>query len=170
MSAALTPDWVRMMAGYNAWQNGAVAEAAAGLDDRALAADRGAFFGSILGTLSHLLWADRIWLARLADAPPPDCPGADSPRYVTTIEDWAARRRDADAELVAWADAMTELPAEVRWHSGILGREVARPGALVVTHVFNHQTHHRGQVHAMLTAAGARPDDTDLIFMPAAPA
>jgi uncharacterized damage-inducible protein DinB len=48
----------------------------------------------------------------------------------------------------------------------VLKGEVRRPRALLIAHMFNHQTHHRGQVHAMLTAAGARPADTDLFMMP----
>ena len=59
-----------------------------------------------------------------------------------------------------------ELAGELHWYSHAMGREMAKPYGLCVMHLFNHQTHHRGQVHAMLTAAGARPDDTDLPFMP----
>jgi uncharacterized damage-inducible protein DinB len=155
-----------MMARYNAWQNGCVIDAVGTLDADALEADRGAYFGSILGTLSHLLWGDRIWLSRLAGAAPPVGGIADSTAFVADAGEWALRRREADAEITAWADAIDTPPETVRWHSGVLGREVERPWGLVVTHMFNHQTHHRGQVHAMLTAAGARTGDTDLFLMP----
>jgi uncharacterized damage-inducible protein DinB len=56
---------------------------------------------------------------------------------------------------------------DLGWFSGAMGREVTKPKALLVLHMFNHQTHHRGQIHAMLTTAGARPGDTDIPFMPA---
>jgi uncharacterized damage-inducible protein DinB len=155
-----------MMARYNAWQNGWLIDAVAAMDDDALRAERGAFFGSILGTLSHLLWGDLVWMSRLAGGPPPGGSIRETATFVRDAPRWAERRRAADAGLSAWADGLGAPPAVVRWHSGVLGREVERPWGLVVTHVFNHQTHHRGQVHAMLTAAGARTEDTDLIFMP----
>ncbi|MEZ5861079.1 MAG: DinB family protein [Geminicoccaceae bacterium] len=73
--------------------------------------------------------------------------------------------------LLEWARGLDPgwLAGELSWHSGAIGREVTRPRALLVAHLFNHQTHHRGQVHAMLTAAGAKTGPTDLPFMPAEP-
>ena len=165
----ITPAHVRTMAAYNAWQNGSIYAAAEGLDAAARQADRGAFFGSIEATLTHLLWADRMWLHRLAGDPPPAARAI--PESVREVEGWAAlatARRAMDARLTEWAAALTAeaLGGTLSWYSGALGREVTKPVWLLVTHVFNHQTHHRGQVHAMLTAAGARPADTDLPFMP----
>ncbi|HAR51365.1 MAG TPA: damage-inducible protein DinB, partial [Roseovarius nubinhibens] len=61
---------------------------------------------------------------------------------------------------------VAELASDLAWYSGTLGRDVTRALGLCVAHFFNHQTHHRGQIHAMLTAAGARPGDTDLFVMP----
>ena len=92
----------------------------------------------------------------------------DSPRM---IDDWASykdRRQAADGDIIAWADRATEadLDGDLHWFSPMLGREVGRPKWLLITHFFNHQTHHRGQVHAMLTAAGATTGPTDLGFMP----
>jgi uncharacterized damage-inducible protein DinB len=164
----ITPAYAQTMARYNAWQNRSHMAAADTLDDAARRADRGAFFGSITATLSHLLWGDSIWLARFgAGDPPPGTPRDSAALY----DDWAtykATRTATDAHLIAWADALTpaDLAGDLGWYSGVLGREVSKPRAVIITHIFNHQTHHRGQVHAMLTAAGARPDDTDLIFMP----
>jgi uncharacterized damage-inducible protein DinB len=163
----ITPSYCQMMARYNAWQNQSLFHAAAGLTDTAREADRGAFFGSIRATLSHLMWADLIWIARFEGAEGPGGTITASPdRY-----DWpslCAERPKLDARIAAWAWMVTpeELAGEIRWHSFALGRDLAKPTAVCVAHLFNHQTHHRGQVHAMLTAAGARPDDTDLPFMP----
>ena len=69
-----------------------------------------------------------------------------------------------------WAHGLDDvaLAGDLTWYSGAAGREVSRPMAMLVTHFFNHGTHHRGQVHAMLTAAGMRTDDTDLFMMPGA--
>ena len=77
------------------------------------------------------------------------------------------KRREADDRILDWAARVSEadLSGEISWFSGAVNREVCKPRALLITHMFNHQTHHRGQVHAMLTAAGAKPDDTDLPFM-----
>jgi uncharacterized damage-inducible protein DinB len=85
-------------------------------------------------------------------------------------EDWAALKKERaalDEGVIAFADAIDEswLLGELRWRSGAINADLAKPRWLIVVHMFNHQTHHRGQVHAMLTAAGAKPDDTDLPFM-----
>lgn len=164
----VTPDWVRLMARYNAWQNGGHLRLVPTLPPEELARDRGAFFGSILGTLSHLLWADRIWLHRLARLPRPEGTLAGSAGLWADAAAWAEGRARTDADLSAWAGGLApgDLDGDLTWASGATGREMAKPRGLVVTHLFNHQTHHRGQVHAMLTAAGLRPDATDLAFMP----
>ena len=164
----VTPDWVRLMARYNAWQNGVHLVLVPALSEAELIRDRGAFWGSILGTLSHLLWGDRIWLHRLAGLPRPEATLAESARLVTDASTWAEARRRTDEDLSAWAGRLTssDLEGDLSWNSPAAGRMVSRPRAVLVTHLFNHGTHHRGQVHAMLTAAGLRPGDTDLPFRP----
>jgi uncharacterized damage-inducible protein DinB len=76
-------------------------------------------------------------------------------------------REETDAGIARWADRMdgTFLAGDLAWHSTAMGRDMTRPMAVIVTHMFNHQTHHRGQAHAMLTAAGAATGDTDLPFV-----
>ena len=86
------------------------------------------------------------------------------------IDDFAElreRRVAADAEIDAWAVEVTDewLAGELVWTSAVLQREVRGPRALLVAGLFNHQTHHRGQAHAMLTAAGVDTGDTDLPFI-----
>jgi uncharacterized damage-inducible protein DinB len=75
-----------------------------------------------------------------------------------------ARRASADAKIEAWAGSLTpeRLAGPLTWYSGIIGREVSMPYWITVGHFFNHQTHHRGQAHALLTRAGATTGDTDL--------
>ena len=165
----ITPDYCRLMARYNAWQNLSLYNAARGLSDADRQRDRGAFFGSIEGTLCHLLWADLIWMSRLDGGvgPKPVPFGPETARAY----DWSemlALRPQVDARIASWAWMVTEaeLAGDLTWHSAVMQRDLSKPMALCVMHVFNHQTHHRGQVHAMLTAAGARPDDTDIPFMP----
>ena len=78
------------------------------------------------------------------------------------------RRIAADKDIIGWATDLTQedLAGTLTWYSGAAGRDETRPLAMLITHFLNHQTHHRGQVHCLLTAAGARPDDTDLFLMP----
>ena len=164
----ITASGCRTMARYNAWQNESLYGAAGTLDDAARRAQRGAFFGSIHATLSHLVWADRMWLSRFGRG---EAPGGGIAGSVALFADWpslGAARRAMDAEILVWADALSEadLEGDLSWFSGATGREMVRPRALCVLHLFNHQTHHRGQVHAMLTAAGAVPGPTDLAFAP----
>lgn len=163
----ITPDWVRMMARYNAWQNQSMGRAMSGLSLAALIEDRGAFFGSILATAGHLAWADAVWLHRLKGDPAPEYAPGDVLTRFPTFAAWMAERQRLDARLTLWAANMrqVELTGTTSWFSGILDREVSQPVAQIVTHIFNHQTHHRGQVHAMLTAAGVKTEDTDLLFM-----
>ena len=162
--------YLRTMADYTRWQNDSIYGAADGLSDAQRREDRGAFFGSIQGTLNHVLWADRIWMSRLAGFDAPVSPDIRS--SVTEIEDWddlKAARAGLDRSIIDWAAAVSadELDGDLTWYSGALGAELSRPRKLLLAHLFNHQTHHRGQVHAMLTGFGAAPDDTDLPFMPA---
>jgi uncharacterized damage-inducible protein DinB len=159
--------FVTTMARYNAWQNDSLYGAAATLTDAARRQDRGAFFGSIHSTFCHLLWGDRMWLSRFAGTPKPGVPGSESARMIEGWDELGAERRATDAVIGDWAAGLSPewLAGDLTWVSGISRRELTRPKALLVAHFFNHQTHHRGQIHAMLTAAGARPDDTDLMLV-----
>ena len=164
----ITPDFCKMMARYNAWQNAGLIEVASGLDEDARCSDRGAFFGSIHRTLSHLLWGDTIWMSRFDGWEAPDVGIPGSATWIGTWAELVQRRAKADAGIAAWAERLEtdELEGDLKWFSGALGKEVTKPMAMCVSHFFNHQTHHRGQIHAMLTGAGARPGDTDLFILP----
>ncbi len=160
----------RLMARYNRWQNASLYASAASLSEGARQADRGAFFKSIHGTLCHILWADHIWMSRLSDWDKPSVPQSGSAQLFAAWDALSAARAEADSRLIAWTDALgpDDLFGMLGWYSGAMKRDAAAPRWVCVTHLFNHQTHHRGQVHAMLTAAGARPEDTDLFMMPEA--
>jgi uncharacterized damage-inducible protein DinB len=164
----ISPAHARLMARYNRWQNKSLYGAAATLSDAGRREERGAFFGSIHGTLCHLLWGDLIWMHRFSGSPKPAGGIKESPGLIADWEELVKRRRDMDETIIAWADGLQQewLNGSDTWFSGAMGREVTKPHWIIVTHLFNHQTHHRGQVHAMLTAAGAKPADTDVIFMP----
>lgn len=164
----ITSDYLRSMARYNRWQNESLYEAAATLSDEARRAERGAFFGSIHATLSHIYWADRIWLSRFELCDPPGVPNPESGRFVDDWADLVARRAALDEILITFCDGYEAGPVKgaLEWYSGAIKANAKAPLGVVFTHIFNHQTHHRGQVHAMLTAAGATPKDTCLFIMP----
>jgi uncharacterized damage-inducible protein DinB len=160
-------DFVRRMARYNRWQNESLYGAADGLADEERHRERGAFFGSIHRTMCHLLWADRTWMSRFRGTLPP-APFTDLAGLHREWVSLKGGRHDFDAEIVGWADGLaSEWLAGTHTHfSPTLGREMSAPRWLLVSHFFNHQTHHRGQIHCMLTQAGTKPADTDLPMMP----
>lgn len=163
----ITPDYVRTMADYNRWQNGNLYGAAGQLTDAQRKEQRGSFFGSIHGTLSHLLWADQIWMSRFAGTPKPKAAGI--PDSVAMFESWDELKRERaafDQVITDWAAGLDGawLQGDLTWFSGAAGCEVTMSKWKLVTHLFNHQTHHRGQVHCMLTQAGVKPGATDLPF------
>ena len=155
---------LRLMARYNAWQNGSLVTAADGLSDADRWRDRGAFFGSIAATFNHVLWDDALWLKRFAGDVRPELT---VPVSLDVPRDWAAfkaLRVERDAEVSAWAEGVTEadLDGVITWYPGGGEARVEKPATVCFAHLFNHQTHHRGQIHGMLTAAGAVPEPTDL--------
>jgi uncharacterized damage-inducible protein DinB len=161
----ITPRYVRVMASYSRWQNENLYGAADALTDAQRKEQRGAFFGSIHGTLNHLLWGDQIWMSRFAGTPKPRSPGIPgSSDMYEAWDDLKRERRVFDQVIADWADKLDAawLEGDLTWLSGATGGQVTKPRWLLVTHMFNHQTHHRGQVHCMLTQAGVKPGTTDL--------
>jgi uncharacterized damage-inducible protein DinB len=167
----MTPDHARVMARYNRWMNDKLYAVAGELTDEERKRDRGAFFKSIHRTLNHLLLADRVWLGRFTGATLPD--GDMGPGGIRTLDqelfaDFAELRRErakTDDDLDAYVATLTAetLSGDLRF---------TRRGAMnefplwhAVAHVFNHQTHHRGQVTTLLMQAGHDPGSTDLIAM-----
>lgn len=163
----ITPEYAVTMAAYNAEANRRTYDAAGRLPDAERRAPRGLFWGSIHGTLAHLLWGDRMWMARLAGWDRPAAALADSATDPGSFADLRTAREATDQAISAWAAALDPawLAADLTWFSGATGREQTHPRTLIVAHMFNHQTHHRGQVHAALTAAGQRTGDLDLPFI-----
>ncbi len=163
----IDPDHPRLMARYNAWQNRSLYREADRLTDAQRREDRGAFFRSLHGTLAHVLWGDSVWMARFDGWEKPKTGPADG----ETRLDWEglkAARLEADSRISDWAARLTEsdLAGDLTWYSGGSRRDLTKPKWILVTHFFNHQTHHRGQAHAILTGFGMTPDPTDLGFMP----
>ena len=164
----ISTEYVQLMAGYTEWQNRSIFSAADSISDSERRLDRGAFFGSIHATLNHLLWGDQLWLHRLAGTPKPN--RDDIAGSVSLHDEWDSLKSDrfgTDAAILQWSRRVTadSIRGQLQWYSGITGSEVIRPRWALVVQLFNHGTHHRGQVHAMLTAAGAKPQDTDIQFL-----
>ncbi len=153
-------DRVLRFARYNAWANERLYAAVATLPAEEIGRDRGAFFGSILGTLNHILVGDRAWLGRITGTDY-GIRALDQVLYNDFAELWEARRTfDRVIENVVGA-----VPLEGDLHyKTIAGTEQTTPMAVVLDHVFNHQSHHRGQVHHMLGLAGVEPPALDLIY------
>lgn len=158
------------MAAYNTWQNNGLITLVQAMDEDDLRADHGAFFGSIWGTLNHLMWGDALWISRFDGGKFYEVTIPDSTDLLPTPAVWAAERSKLDVRIGDWATAVhdDDLTGDLVWFSGSMNREFTKPKALCVMQMFNHQTHHRGQVHAMLTSLGIIPQDTDLPFMPEA--
>ncbi len=163
----ITAAYVRTMAAYNAEMNRRLYGAAARLSEAERRASRGAFWGSIHGTLTHILWGDRQWMSRFDNWEKPATPIKQSAQMIDDFAELAAARATADADITRWAHQVDDawLGADLVWFSGAANREMRAPKRLLVAHFFNHQTHHRGQAHALLTAAGQVTGDTDLFLL-----
>jgi uncharacterized damage-inducible protein DinB len=163
----ITPAYVRTMAAYNAEMNRRLYGAADRLGEEERRASKGAFWGSIHGTLVHILWGDQQWMSRFDNWPRPTTPIKQSDHFVEQFSELRAAREKADAGIAAWAAKIDQnwLDEDLVWFSGAAQREIRAPKRLLVTHFFNHQTHHRGQAHALITAAGQETGDTDLFLL-----
>jgi uncharacterized damage-inducible protein DinB len=142
----------QMFAGYNAWCNARLYAAAAGVSDADYRTDRGAFFNSLHGTLNHLLVGDRIWMQRFTgegELPP----SLDAILYDDFAELRAARTIE-DARISRYIDSLSEadLAGIIRFRTVVRPQEIEQPLSPALDHFFNHQTHHRGQAHALLSA------------------
>jgi uncharacterized damage-inducible protein DinB len=159
-------DYARVMAAYNQWMNRKLYALCEGIPDDDRKRDMGAYFGSIHGTLNHVLWGDRTWMGRFT--------GRDygkgsigSLLYVDFAEQHAARQ-SMDEEIVHWAGGLSAawLAQHLAWKSGIDGHTRTLPHWVLVMQLFNHQTHHRGQVTTLLKQLGRDPGETDLPWLP----
>jgi len=159
----------RMFAAYNRWANAEVYDAAGTLGEDELARNVGAFFGSMLGTLNHLLVADRIWMKRFTGE-------GEAPKALDTVlfTDFArlrAAREAEDRRIVEWIETLTPkaLAGRFTYMTVTDLRTVSQRLSPALAHFFNHQTHHRGQAHMILTALGKPSLSLDLIYFQRTP-
>jgi len=153
-----------MMAAYNRWANRRLYGAAAAIPEPDYRADRGAFFGSLHGTLNHLQVGDLIWMQRFTGE-------GESPRQLDAIlhDDLASLRqaREAlDQRIIAYAEALTEegLAGRICYRTTRSPAELEQELAPLLLHFFNHQTHHRGQAHTLLTEITGEAPSLDLLI------
>lgn len=157
-------DHFRMFADYNEWANRRLYAAAADLSQSELRENKGAFFGSVLATLNHILAADRIWMKRFTGE------GAAPTALDVTLHDDLAgltsARKQEDARIIAWLAGLdpARLGATFSYTPLSSSTSITQKLGPTLAHVFNHQTHHRGQVHATLTALGQPSIVLDLAF------
>jgi uncharacterized damage-inducible protein DinB len=164
----ISKDHVLLMARYNRWQNVSLFNAANAVSEKQRSEDRGAFFGSLHTTLAHILWADRVWMNRFDGTPATN--SEDNQGRGVAYQDWRTLRADRaelDETIVKWAIDVSDawLEKDFSWWNTAGTRQSTQPAWRLVVHFFNHQTHHRGQAHALLTAFGAAPEDTDLLLL-----
>src|SRR5262245_24569731 len=156
-------DYFRRFARYNRWANARVYAACAGLSTEDYRAQRPAFFGSIHNTLNHILVADRVWLGRF-EGKPSGIKRLDEILYDDLVALHRAREAE-DARILALADGLSDAAgAGMLAYRNMAGEEKATPLGWTLAHFFNHQTHHRGQVHGMLSGTPVAPPSLDLIY------
>ena len=164
----ITGAFAREMARYNHWQNSQLKDYLAALSASELTRERGAFFGSIMGTANHLLWGDWIWISRFDKGQGPGGGIPESVSICADLSEWMPLRDQIDARIAQWADHLGDDPltGSFTWYSAAKKEDVTKPYAQCVIHMFNHQTHHRGQLHQMLTETESAAPVSDLVFLP----
>lgn len=159
----------QMFATYNRWANGVLYEAAGRLSAGDYRRDVHAFFHSMQGTLNHILVGDLVWLHRFTGK-------GESPKALDLIlhedfEGLSAARRATDERIVDWVDTLDEaaLAGRFTYITVTDVRTVSQRLAPALDHFFNHQTHHRGQAHGILSQVGHEPPPLDLIYFQRTP-
>jgi uncharacterized damage-inducible protein DinB len=154
----------QMMAAYNRWANARLYEAAGRISPAALAEKRSGFFPSILKTLNHILVGDSIWMGRLDATGHPGITALDQVLH-TEFAALKAARAAMDDRMAAFVDGLAPARFEEDLsYRTMAGEPMTTPVEQVLAHVFNHQTHHRGQAHAMLSSTEVAPPSLDLIY------
>jgi len=165
-----------LMAEYNQWMNAKVYEAAGSLSHSSLVEDRGAFFSSILGTLNHIVVADRIWLYRFAAQPAStgalaeimELPFPESLDQIIfpNLGELYSHRKWLDEKIINWVSSLTDRDLDYALsYKNTKGVPATKRLGSLICHFFNHQTHHRGQLSTLLSQAGEDVGITDLLAL-----
>ena len=153
-----------MMAAYNRWANAILYDAAAELSHEEYARDVGAFFKSMMGTINHILVADRIWMKRFTGE-------GEAPVSLDTVLHAALpalrlAREAEDKRIIQWIGGLNKEALEGRftYMTVVNPKTVSQRLAPALGHFFNHQAHHRGHAHMILSVLGRTPPSLDLIY------
>lgn len=159
------PTYYELMADYNHWMNQKLYCICAEISDETRRDDRGAFFKSVHGTLNHLLFGDRAWMGRFTDQPFAARIGEE---LYQEFDELRQQRELTDRQIIDWAKTLSTdwLNQPFRYRSGSDGKTRELPNWVLVTHMFNHQTHHRGQLTTLLSQLGYDLGETDIPWMP----
>ena len=162
----ITLEYARTMGTYNRWVNERLYACCAELTDAQRKRDVGAFFKSIHGTLNHLLLADRMWFSRFTGGNFHIKSLADE--LYSDFAELTRERATTDAAIEHWTHGLSETDLGGELHYIGITKPVPRryPFGFALTHMFNHQTHHRGQLTTLLMQQGIDPGGTDLILLP----
>ena len=154
----------RMFGHYNAWANARLYGAAAGLGPEQYRADRGAFFKSVHGTLNHLLATDRIWMQRFTGTG--EAPDRLDAILFEAFDELRDAREAEDRRIVEFVDGLDDvrIAGTIKYRRVSTPEVFEQPLAPALAHWFNHQTHHRGQIHALLTGLVGQAPELDLLF------
>jgi uncharacterized damage-inducible protein DinB len=161
----MTPaDHYRMFGHYNAWANKRLYDASARLSTEQYRADRGAFFKSVHGTLNHLLATDRIWMQRFTGEG--EAPDRLDAILFDTLDQLRAAREAEDRRIIDFVDRLDDarIAGTIKYRRVSTPEVFEQPLGPALAHWFNHQTHHRGQVHALLTGLAGQAPELDLLI------
>jgi uncharacterized damage-inducible protein DinB len=162
----MTPAYCQLNARYGRWMNERLYAALVPLPDGERKRDRGAFFGSIHRTLNHLVWADSIWLARFTGGAYAE-PAFGAALFADFVP-LSSEREALDLRILDWAGKLDAgwLASTLEYRAASDGRTRQLPAWIAAAHLFNHATHHRGQLTTLMKQAGVDPGVTDLPFLP----
>ena len=162
----ISVEYCQLLARYNRWMNERIYAAVDEMPDAERKRDCGAWFGSVHRTLNHILWGDRMWLGRFTDPPCNVAPyGADMYSDFATLQ----RERGAtDTRILDWAGGLSAdwLASTLEYRAAADGKRRRLPAWIAAAQLFQHATHHRGQLTTLMKQAGRDPGITDLPYLP----
>ncbi|WP_430396210.1 DinB family protein [Ferrovibrio sp.] len=163
---SILPNQVRQFARYNQWANRRLYAAAGALPADVYHAERPSFFGSLHNTLNHVLVGDSVWFGRFIGQPTPHIEKLNQILHPDFASLRSAREM-MDERIIAFADSLEDAQLEAKIdYANMSGKRFQHPLAPLLAHFFNHQAHHRGQAHQLLSMCvpGREPPELDLIF------
>lgn len=159
-------NYYQLMAEYNQWMNQKLYAVCSEISDHQRKQDLGAFFKSIHGTLNHLLYGDKTWMGRFTNQPFSGT--LIGQELYSDFTELRAEREQVDQQILAWSLKLDPewLNQPFEFVSNVDRQLRVLPAFVLVTHLFNHQTHHRGQVTTLIQQLGYDPGVTDIPWLP----